>query len=172
MSTQNDGTVLPQDEDPPTFRCPECGCVRELLPNDPERCFACHYGSDKPLDAITDEKLREMIATFRPHDEGGQPLISLHWDLWGRVLTMTTEQAKGPVYVLARGEYCGRTDQAYLHGVFSSREKANAANPLYDTDWRADSYKKEHGIEPNMQPYYEVHEIVLDAPLSEDVRLV
>lgn len=89
-----DSTKLPYT-DPPTFRCPECGCVRELLPNDPERCFACHYGADKSLDAISDDKLREMIATFQPHMEGGQPLVSLHWDMWKRVLALTsTEQSE------------------------------------------------------------------------------
>jgi hypothetical protein len=170
--SQDDERVSVDEDGSKTFRCPECGSCRELLPNDPMRCFACHYGADRSLDAIADEKLREMIATFRPHDQGGQPVISMHWDLWRRVLAMTTVQALGSAYVLARGEYCGSTDHAYLHGVFSSREKANAANPLYDTDCRADSYKKEHGIEPNMQPYYEVYEIVLDEPLSEDLRLV
>lgn len=68
------------------------------------------------------------------------------------------------VYVLTRGDYCGSTDQAHLHGVFSTPGKAAAANKP-DAGWAKINDGKEH-LE------YEVHELELDVPLEKDVRLV
>ena len=37
---------------------------------------------------LTDMEIVALIKTFEPHDEGGQPMLSLHWALWKRILAL------------------------------------------------------------------------------------
>ena len=76
------------------------------------------------------------------------------------------------VYVLTRGEYCGSTDEAHMFGVYSTREKADAANPLIETSVQMQSYRDEHGIPDRWEPKYEVHEIEVDEVPTEEIQLV
>jgi hypothetical protein len=76
------------------------------------------------------------------------------------------------IYILTRGEYCGATDQAYMFGAYSTREKADAANPLEETSVQSKEYRDANGIPDRWEPTYEVHEVELDQVPTEETRLV
>lgn len=68
------------------------------------------------------------------------------------------------------------TDEANMFGAYSTREKADAANP-HELQWAAYSYetpeqRKERGIVDKWKPKYEVHEVEVDEVPLKELRLV
>jgi hypothetical protein len=76
------------------------------------------------------------------------------------------------IYTLTRGEYCGITDEAYMFGAYSTKEKADAANPLEETSIQSKEWRDAHGIPERWEPKYEVREVEIDEVPAQEVRLV
>jgi hypothetical protein len=43
-------------------------------------------------DSLTTEQLLEVLMNVRPHDEGGQPMVSMHFALFKRILGEITSE--------------------------------------------------------------------------------
>jgi hypothetical protein len=86
------------------------------------------------LDTMTDAEIVALIKTFEPHDEGGQPMIALHFDLWRRVLALAKVPTDDDVERAAITIAAMQTGDSFEDAKIEFYESLEEGDRL---DWRA-----------------------------------